>query len=335
LSSSVAAPDDDSGAREIRELLASLASNPILAELAIVPGLTKTQRADVAANRFVPLSSFSPTPGMGAAQAIASASITDPSLSDEADIFRQSLNNLMGESNPFLKAQQAQRVKDMTPRFKSFEQVIAAFFTGLVPLACYDDPIRFADYTTFMTAVMMDCARGNYHWPVYLKYIETIRKKAMLAGIPPSPTVDAQREAHRLCSSSLSDTSMLNEQVLMGLGQFWSNRNAATFEAEHVDPKTLADMFREAREGPKPPSPAQPPSSSSSGPSSTRSPKAPSKKSGGSLPFTDAEWAKLVALPGTPFCRNFVGGRCTMTDCRRPHKDASKIRAEYLGTGSH
>jgi hypothetical protein len=118
----VAASSGVPQAQQIEQLLASLASHPDLALISNLPGLTPKLRADVAANRFVPLFNFNPTPVMGATQAMAS-SLGDSSNADATDAFRQSLANLMEDANPFHRVVQAQKNKNMAPRFKSFENV--------------------------------------------------------------------------------------------------------------------------------------------------------------------------------------------------------------------
>lgn len=326
----VAASSGVPQAQQIEQLLASLASHPDLALISNLPGLTPKLRADVAANRFVPLFNFNPTPVMGATQAMAS-SLDDPSNADATDAFRQSLANLMEDANPFHRVLQAQKNKNMAPRFKSFENVIMAFFTGLIPLACQGNPSRLADYSTFMTALMMDRAKGNQEWPVYLRYMEATRRKAMLANYASSPAVDAQRAGHKLCANSLSADSILDQSLLLLCGQLWNNRNTAVFEEDHVDPSVLAAMFKEARDGPKPPS-ASP--SSHSAPKDSPAPKHPSSKpstkKGATHSFSDSEWTKLMALQPPPFCRGFLAGRCTDANCKKAHKSAEKIRTDHL-----
>lgn len=324
--------------QQVMDLLSVLASHPSLGDLGHVLALNKQQRKDTASNIYVPLSAFNPTPGRGAAEAIAMGPLTSSTMSDSAESFRQTINDIMGEENPYLKAAQAKRVRDLAPRFTSFEQVVAAYVSGLMPIACFGNPVRLADYTIFMAAVMMEHAKGAFPWPVHLKYIETIRRLALQANSPSTTKVDAIRAAHTLCGLSLSKTSLLNEQLYMNCGMQWASGALEAFEAEHVDHDVLMELL--SRRAASRPSPSSSSSSSSSGGSGggremrTSKPKESVKREGGS-PFSESEWTRLKALPSydSLFCRLHVMGQCSRTKCSRPHMDAASIRAKYLATG--
>jgi hypothetical protein len=319
---------------------AILASHPTLAELAQVPALNSTQRKDVLAHRYVPLAYFLPAPGMGPLDTIVAGSTVGASLTDQSEILRRSLQDLLGEENPHLKTQQAKRLRDAAPHFRRWEDVLSAFCGGLVPLACLNDPIRLTDYTTFMSAVTMEHAKGSYHWPVYLRYIEIIRRKALLAHIPAVPTnadAEAKRAAHIISLHSTTADSLLNEDVLTKIGMEWASGSLKNFENELIDPATLrallspntATVTPNWKAGTATPSSSH---SSTEGPADRRNATAkgpPIKTEPTVARFPAEEWKQLVAMSADgKFCRNFLAGRCPATsNCPKgPHLSHAEVK---------
>jgi hypothetical protein len=258
------------------------------------------------------------------------------------------LNAMAHANDPGYAQQQADKIKSSAPHFHRWEEALAAFSGGLMPLTCAGNPMRFMDYATFLSSVMMDYARGSYPWPVYLRYIEMMRRDALLASIPATPPntqAEAKRAVHTLSSTPDSRRSMLDSQTLQEIAMEWNgggNNAMNVFGGEFIDKAVLAGLLRDplaaptaSTTTPSPLSDPQPPRSQ--GGRNERRGSAPAPAQGG-FSFPNDEWEKIKKMPETHklFCIQFIKGRCPAAKCPRgrPHIGHEAIRKILAETPS-
>jgi len=206
------------------------------------------------------------------------------------------------------------------PRFKRFDQVLTAFLGGLMPIMCNGNPRRLADYSAFIISVATEYSRHRgTNWPVFLRYIEETRRRALVIDGDSVPNVKDLRANHSLMGTSPpSNGKLLNADLIGAIKSEWPHETNI-FRGEFVDEEALL---------PHPTS-----SSTSSSYQQNRPKQSPTstnrtdRASHGS-PFkelTEDEWGKVKLL--TNICRNFLFGNCA-GKCPRnlPHKSIEEVK---------
>ena len=129
------------------------------------------------------------------------------------------------------------------PLFRSWEEVITAYTAGLMPVVCRGNPDRFMDYTALMLSLITEHAKGEQHWPIFLRYIESRRREVLQLGaaVDNAEAVEARR-VHRLTVTSPQGGVTLDEKLLQRIEFLWANRSRL-FEDEFVDPKILNILY--------------------------------------------------------------------------------------------
>jgi hypothetical protein len=174
--------------------------------------------------KFVPLANFLPS-SSGALQAQFGVAPGGP-IGDaiEAEHFAQ-----YSDRNPIATTKALYAKHAEVPRFRRWEDVVVAFWGGLIPAACQGNPRRLRDYSAFFGAVSLQQALGAEHWPVLLRFIEDWRQDRQPEGM--DPTAIAARTSH-----ILSDDTDLSTAGTFLHGTIY---NEARFQWE-TDPYAVA-----------------------------------------------------------------------------------------------
>jgi len=131
------------------------------------------------------------------------------------------------------------------PLFRTWEEVITAYTAGLMPIVCKGNTDRFMDYTALLLSLITEHAKGQRHWPVFLRYIESRRRKVLLYGAAADDAEAAEaRKAHRLTAISPEGNIIMDNELLRDIADMWSSRSRL-FEDEFVDPHSLDTLYSE------------------------------------------------------------------------------------------
>jgi len=340
-----------------------LASNPSLPDITSRMPATARQRADAAGPRYVPLAYFSPTGKVGSGLAYSHAPSTTHAPSDGTFI-----QQLLHAHDSVAREQKEGTALASAPRFSRWEEVITAFSVGLTPIACNGDPDRLADYMSLLLTVMAEHAKGKRHWPVFLAYIELLRRTELAYGSADNDAnAVAKRNTHRLTKLTPDGAITLDKELLREIVEMWTEKSNL-FSDFLVDQTALQRLFHtqtaveasasarqqqqhspwDAFERPppyqRPPTipnelAAYPPDTSSSSGPPTLTPSPPdtrplSKKKDGPVITTEMA-TKIRAIPApNNACINFLRGKCTSEPCpnERPHLTLAKVKLLLVQT---
>ncbi len=218
-----------------------LANNSTLSDIASRMAASTKQRADAAFPLFIPLAYFSPTK---TTPIVGSGHTFNASHTARAEEVNSLFAGLFSHDNQELAEEKERKANAAVPRFTSFEEVITAFSAGLMPIVCKGNLDRFVDYTTLLTTIIAEHAKGQRHWPVYHRYIEVLRKRALLYGSPnDDPDVISKRKTHRLTTITPFDTvSPLDRDLLQECVELWTT-SSRLFCDDFVDLATLQALY--------------------------------------------------------------------------------------------
>jgi hypothetical protein len=271
------------------------------------PSLTDTQIKNAKRNLFVPLACFLP---LADSAGVPSA---PPSSSphDEESLLAQLTRQMHSDDPSFILQKRKAELKN-TPHFYRWDQVILAFVGGLIPTMCFDRPDRLSDYSAFIVSVIAEHSRNNENdWPVFLRYIEETRRKALIGT-----------DNHSLMASSPPSDQILQISLFQKIRVDYASPNKTKFLEDFVHPSVLKPPTQFTRHSDISPSPSPPATSPSQSPKSSRTPTFPPQG------FTEAQWEKATRSPALreAFCRNALVNLCK-PPCphRRPHKTTEEV----------
>jgi hypothetical protein len=189
-----------------------------------------------------------------------------------------------------------------------------------MPIMCNGNPRRLADYSAFIISVTTEYFRHRgTNWPVFLRYIEETRRRALVIDGDLVPNVKELRAHHSLMRTSPpSKGKLLNADLIGSIKSEWPHESNI-FRGEFVDEEALLTHTIPPSTTPFPNNkPKQSPAPSTKMESGRRS--SPLKD------FSDDEWSKILKLDAK-ICRNFLFGNC-LDPCSRgfPHLSPSAVR---------
>ena len=222
--------------------LSHLTTNPSLADITSRMAASSKQRTDAAAFSYVPLAYFSPIKSARGGPSYHSASSSSPG----SPSVLSAVTAILQSTDSVAQAERERIAIQSVPHFTSWEEVITAFSAGLMPIVCRGNPDRLLDYVSLLLTLISEHAKGKRHWPVFLRYIETLRKRALLFGSPSDDAeVEDQRAKHRLTTLTSSNAITLDKELLHEIVELWTEKSKL-FADDFIDPSTLSFLFHES-----------------------------------------------------------------------------------------
>ena len=282
-----------------------ISDSPALQHIIPYPAISFSQRKDLRNYEFVGLCYFLPLPN--------STGIAPPSFGSPESTKESTLSAMFDEysqSDPTHTLNRRRSELKNMPLFHRWDQVVTAFAAGLIPAMCQGRPDRLADYSAFLTVVIAEYTRGGEEeWPVYLKYIEDTRRRALVEG-----------ESHSLTKWSVPSAECLLDSHRMATCRLaWATPSRASFAAHGVSPTTLHPSY--SRRILDSASPTPPPSLPMPPTQSVKREQRPAP-----LGLSAAQWDKAIRINSMAFCRNHLRGSCS-NPCPRnlPHLSATEV----------
>jgi hypothetical protein len=296
---------------------------PDFARLVSYPSLSDAQVKKVKDNQFVPLCYFLPLDS--------SVGMPPPDISNTGTSNNPLLQQLISEAaenDPTYALAQKQKEYRNAPHFYRWDQVITAFVGGLMPMMCAGRPDRLNDYAAFILSVIAEHSRGENEWPIFLRYIERIRRLALLEG-GSTEEFKSRRAAHSLMATANANGRLLNSELFHSIRLDWASPKRTLFSQDFVDMSILYSAPRTGIPHSFPLASAPTPG----GPTVKKELKGNTPPSG----LSDSEWSRIRAVPSSSnaFCRNHLFGKCTTTasgDCPRklPHLSVDDVKRKFL-----